>query len=164
MCAPSEDSDQPAHARSLIRIFTRRFLDSQGCKVSSRWQRRLWSDCADAQADLRFRWAHMSEGLLFFRFFVSFFFFFFMLRVELTCWNSRDEEIPLRNFKEVSWVMKSNIWNSMDEEPQWGRFKEESWVMKFNNLIIFPLIPYTTSVDSDRLAHKCSLIRVCTGR
>ena len=27
-CAPSEDSDQPAHARSLIRIFTRRFLDS----------------------------------------------------------------------------------------------------------------------------------------
>ena len=34
-CAPSEDSDQPAHSRSLIRIFTERILDSQGCKVSS---------------------------------------------------------------------------------------------------------------------------------
>ena len=34
-CAPSEDSDQPAHSRSLIRIFTWCILDSQGCKVSS---------------------------------------------------------------------------------------------------------------------------------
>ena len=31
-CAPSEDSDQPAHLRSLIRIFPWRSLDSQGCK------------------------------------------------------------------------------------------------------------------------------------
>ena len=28
----SEDSDQTAHLRSLIRIFTGRILDSQGCK------------------------------------------------------------------------------------------------------------------------------------
>ena len=33
-CAPSEDSDQPAHSRSLIRIFTRRILDSQDSIVS----------------------------------------------------------------------------------------------------------------------------------
>ena len=58
MCA-SEDSDQPAHSRSLIRIFTGRILDSQGCKVSSCGQRRPWSDCADAQADLSLRWAHV---------------------------------------------------------------------------------------------------------
>ena len=58
--APSEDSDQPALSRSLIRIFTRRYLDSQWCKVSSCGQRRLWSDCADAQADLSLRWALMS--------------------------------------------------------------------------------------------------------
>ena len=32
---------QPAHSCSLIRIFTWRFLDSQGCKVSSCRQRRL---------------------------------------------------------------------------------------------------------------------------
>ena len=29
-CAHSEDSDQPAHSRSLIRIFTERILDNQG--------------------------------------------------------------------------------------------------------------------------------------
>ena len=39
--APSEDSDQTAHSRSLIRIFTERILDSQGCKVSSCGQRRF---------------------------------------------------------------------------------------------------------------------------
>ena len=60
--APSEDSDQTAHSRSLIRIFTGRILDSEGCKVSSCCQRRLWSDCADAQADLILCWAHMAEG------------------------------------------------------------------------------------------------------
>ena len=30
---PIEDSDQPAHSYSLIRIFTGRILDSQGCNV-----------------------------------------------------------------------------------------------------------------------------------
>ena len=37
----SEDSDQPAHSRSLIRIFTGRILDSQGCKVSPCEQQKL---------------------------------------------------------------------------------------------------------------------------
>ena len=55
--APSKDSDQPAHSRSLIRIFPVRILISQGCKASLCWQRRLWSDCKDAQADLSIRWA-----------------------------------------------------------------------------------------------------------
>ena len=58
-CGPSKDSDQPAHSRSLIWIFTMRIWDSQGCKVSSSGQRRLWSDCADSQADLSLRLAHM---------------------------------------------------------------------------------------------------------
>ena len=31
-CTPSEDSDQLAHSRSLIRIFTGSIMDSQGCK------------------------------------------------------------------------------------------------------------------------------------
>ena len=34
----------------------------QGCKVSKCGQRRLRSDCADAQADLSLRWARISEG------------------------------------------------------------------------------------------------------
>ena len=58
--APSEDSDQPAHSRSLIRILTGRILDNQGYKVSSCGQRRLWSDCLDAQADLSLHWTHLS--------------------------------------------------------------------------------------------------------
>ena len=33
-CAGNEGPDQPAHSRSLIRIFAARILDSQGRKVS----------------------------------------------------------------------------------------------------------------------------------
>ena len=33
-CAPSEDSDQPAHPRSLIRVFTGHSVDSQGYRES----------------------------------------------------------------------------------------------------------------------------------
>ena len=62
MCVPCEDSDQPAHSRSLIRIFTGRILDGQGCRVFSCRQQRLWSDYSDAQADLSLRCVHMSEG------------------------------------------------------------------------------------------------------
>ena len=78
-CALSEDSDQTAHSRSLIWIFTGRMLDWQECSfavwsesslgacwigknaVSSFGERRLirvrgcagyWSDCADLQADM----------------------------------------------------------------------------------------------------------------
>ena len=61
-CAYSEDSDQPAQSRSLIWIFTMRLLDSQGCKISSYGQVRLWSDGVDAQAELSLRWEHMSKG------------------------------------------------------------------------------------------------------
>ena len=63
-CAPSEDSDQPGHPPSLIRVFPVRLMGSLaffmrtaktlirlgGCS--------LWSDWADAQADLSLRWAH----------------------------------------------------------------------------------------------------------
>ena len=57
-CAPSEDSDQPGHPTSLIRVFDVRLMGSKGPKLSSCEQRRLWSDWADAQADLSLRWAH----------------------------------------------------------------------------------------------------------
>ena len=65
-CAPREDSDQPAHSRSLIRIFTGRILDSQGCPLSSCGQWRLWSHCTDAQGDLSLRWTYVSEGSFYF--------------------------------------------------------------------------------------------------
>ena len=34
-CAPSKDSDQTEHLRTLIRLFNGRILKSQGCKPSS---------------------------------------------------------------------------------------------------------------------------------
>ena len=42
-CAPSEDSDQPGHLPSLIRVFTVHSVGSLGTKLSSCGQRRLWS-------------------------------------------------------------------------------------------------------------------------
>ena len=56
--APSEDSDQPGHPPSLISIFTVHSMGSWGSNLSSCGQRRLWSDWADAQADLSLRWVH----------------------------------------------------------------------------------------------------------
>ena len=41
ICAPSEDSETPAHPRSFFKIFTGRILDSRGWKGSSCWQLRL---------------------------------------------------------------------------------------------------------------------------
>ena len=60
-CAPNEDSNQPAHPRSLIRVFVvhKKILWILG--YPKRAQRRFWSDCANAQADLNLRWAHMCE-------------------------------------------------------------------------------------------------------
>ena len=58
VCAPSEDSDQPGHPPSLIRVFAARSMGSEGPKLFSCGQRSLWSDWVDAQADLNLRWAH----------------------------------------------------------------------------------------------------------
>ena len=63
-CAPSEASDQTAHSRSLIRIFTVCTLESQGCKVSSCGQRRLRSNCANVLG-AHILWAHMSKCTFF---------------------------------------------------------------------------------------------------
>ena len=57
-CAPSEDSDQPGHPHSLIRVFAVRSVGSLGHKLSSCGQRRLWSDWVDPPADLSLRLAH----------------------------------------------------------------------------------------------------------
>ena len=67
-CAPSEDSDQPGHPPSLIRVFAcaqwvakdPSFLhaDSEDSDQPGHRQWRLWSDWADAQADLSLHWAH----------------------------------------------------------------------------------------------------------
>ena len=70
-CAPSEDSDQPGHPPSLImprliRVFAVRIMGSLGPKLSSCGQRRLWSDWADAQADLSLRWQTCAQPFCWF--------------------------------------------------------------------------------------------------
>ena len=72
-CVPSEDSDQPGHPPSLIRVFTVRMKKPWVLSYPLRAQQRLWSDWADAQADLSLPWVHIL--------FVS----FVMLRL---IWNS----------------------------------------------------------------------------
>ena len=57
-CAPSEDSDQPGHPPSLIRIFAVRMKKAWVLSYPLSAQRRLWSDWADGQVDLCLRWAH----------------------------------------------------------------------------------------------------------
>ena len=54
-CAPSEDSDQPGHPPSLIRVFAVRMKKAWVLSYPLSAQRRLWSDWADAQADLSLR-------------------------------------------------------------------------------------------------------------
>ena len=46
-CAHIEDSDQPVHMRSLIRVFAGHSLGSQVTKASFAGQRRPWSACTD---------------------------------------------------------------------------------------------------------------------
>ena len=54
-CAPSKDSDQPGHPPSLIRVFAVRMKKALVLSYPKSAQRRLWSDWADAQADLSLR-------------------------------------------------------------------------------------------------------------
>ena len=51
-CAPSEDSDQPGHPPSLIRVFAVRIKKAWILSYLLSAQRRLWSDWADAQAHI----------------------------------------------------------------------------------------------------------------
>ena len=58
-CAPSEDSDQPAHPRRPIWVFPERSRSSQESKAPSDGQQRLSSASVNVQTDLSLRWAHM---------------------------------------------------------------------------------------------------------
>ena len=56
-CVPSEDSDQPGHPPSLIRVFTVCMKNAWVLSYPLSAQQRLWPDWADAQADLSLPWA-----------------------------------------------------------------------------------------------------------
>ena len=54
-CVPSEGLDHPGHPPSLIRVFTVRMKEAWVLSYPLSAQQRLWSDWADAQADLSLR-------------------------------------------------------------------------------------------------------------
>ena len=56
-CAPTKDSDQSAHQRSLIRVFDGRSMSIQGLNDSSFWKQMLWSDFVYAHVDMSLRLA-----------------------------------------------------------------------------------------------------------
>ena len=60
ICAPSEDSDQPGHLSSLIRVFAVGMKKPWVLSYPLSRQRKLWTDWADAQAGLSLCWAHRS--------------------------------------------------------------------------------------------------------
>ena len=51
-------SHQPVHLYSMTRVQVYPSLNSLEAVEGARDQRSLWSDCADAQSDLSFRWSH----------------------------------------------------------------------------------------------------------
>ena len=57
-CVTSKDIGQPVHQPSLARVLVYPFLDSPEAVEDTCNQRELWSDSADAQADLSFHWWH----------------------------------------------------------------------------------------------------------
>ena len=57
-CAPNEASNQPGHLPSLIWIFAVHMKKHWTFSYLLSAQQRLWSDWADAQADLSLRWVH----------------------------------------------------------------------------------------------------------
>ena len=96
-CASSEDSDQPGHPPSLIRVFAVRMKKAWVLSHPLSAQRRLWSDWADAQTDLSLRWVHMP---------------FCRLRHALgqICMGSRKNEFFRRNPSQIcSWNLHKDI-------------------------------------------------------
>ena len=57
-CVSSKDSDQPGHQPSQIRVFAVHMKKAWVLSYPLSAQRRLWSDWADAQADLSLCWTY----------------------------------------------------------------------------------------------------------
>ena len=58
-CTPSEDSDQPGHPRSLIRVFASCMKVVWAFSYLQEAQHRLQSNCEDVKANLSIRWVHI---------------------------------------------------------------------------------------------------------
>ena len=112
-CAPSEDSDQPGHPPSLIRVFAVRMKKAWVLSYPLSPQRRLWSDWVDAQADLNLHWAH------------SHFVGFVMLR--LICRSSFDRLFILQ----IDQFVKRQIWALHNPKHEQNTISAVSYICKY---------------------------------
>ena len=106
-CAPSVDSDQPGHPSSLIRVFAVRLKKHWVLSYPLSAQQRLWSDWAEAQADLGLHWAHTSY-----------------------CWFCRAAN-HIRNKPEwatCNWSQRSRIYNLHYDEVRGEFLKLVYWI------------------------------------
>ena len=60
ICVTRKDSDQPVYPPSIARVLVYASLDSLKAAEGTCDRRKLWSDCAYAQADLSLRRSHVS--------------------------------------------------------------------------------------------------------
>ena len=131
-CASSEDSDQPVHSPSLIRVFAvrKKIAWALGYHLSA--QQTLCSVWADAQSDLSRRWANMSF-----------------------CWFCRAAA-----HTDTSRTCTKCIKSQVTDRTHQGNFEQTSNTViephrdKTNNLARAPC------EDSDQPGHPPSLIRV----
>ena len=71
-CVTSKDLDHSVHPTTMARVLGHHSLDSMEAVHGTCDQRRLWSDCAEAQADLSLRLSHKSYCSFVVRWLISF--------------------------------------------------------------------------------------------
>ena len=96
-CAPSEDSDQPGHLPSLIKVFAVCMKKAWVLSYVMSRQWRHWSDWAEAQADPSLCWAH------------SHFVGFVMRRLKPVMWTVKQEKIRKQRKHQIS--IKGKTWS-----------------------------------------------------
>ena len=99
--APREESDQPTDLQSQIRRFTGHIFNSQRYKVSWYGQWRLWSDSADAQADLSLSLEYMSEGT------------FSHMVAHIFSWKKLGKKIAYIQISSLELFLSSSLWYSL---------------------------------------------------
>ena len=167
-CVPGEDPDQPGHLPSLIRVFAVRMKKAWVLSYPLSTQRRLWSDWANAQADLSLCRVHMpfcwfcyeaaqihyvlgywlSLRLRFHKLF-PFFFFYFLLSGKLII------EPPHVKTNEMAYApseLRSAWASAQSDQPLCAQ-----WVAKD------PRYHHADNEDSDQTGQMPRLIWVFTG-
>ena len=166
VCA-QRDPDQPGHLPSLIRVFAVLSMGSLAPKLSSCGQRILWSDWANAQADLSLRWAHTH----FVGFVMSWLIFVIMLKsAHIVFSYSKTSKRHRRTGKQCRpWA--EAIWSgsALHVFAQTSKYMYyEILLRRHNTQTIFEpehdksnKITCTPSEDSDQPGHLASLSSLC---